>query len=453
MITKQFFLDPGSDMVAGETVDKTAQRMRGGMTKVKTAYHEAKYEISYTYIRPYGFGSIQKSLDRLTKHLNILGGSLKTERILFENAIEVIESEKEKNAPAVHPTCPLDTIDSDSSDHEEAPRKSALRWIDSEDEFSLRKAALIAARDQRSPHNSRPSSRAGSRRNSYEDDVAEQNQRSISSLRSFLNMTKLAGGANHEKKEKEHHHSHHHHHPKPPSKANRQIETGDGELLLTYIESLRDPLMNLSVECVAALDCVSHSVALQLDVEDDDVKSIRKTWAAYLGHLLKLTSKPKPDVTQHARRHEPDQCDCAKKMDEAIRQFDTSEQERMLTLYRSNHSKTGNKTLDLNMREELFLVFFFIFTLREAATELKGMAESMDGLRATRRSRRHLYMPQLTQKWWRKWVHTNNHQSIRDKGGYTLGTWNQPFYPRVSIHLLIILSEPNARDAQRGQKR
>lgn len=420
MITKQFFLDPESEMVAGEVVDITADRMRAGMTKVKTAYHEAKYEISYTYIRPYELGEIQKSLDRLTKHLNILGGSLKTERVLFENAIAALELETEQNAdnPPVaqqqHPT----EVD---SDQEGQPRKSVLRWIDSEDEKHLRRAALFAAGEYSqtgkytSPHNSRPSSRAGSRagsrRTSFDEDYAEQNQKSVTSIKSFLNMARLSGST-----------------PKPPPKTNRQLEHGDGELLVTYLESLRDPLMRLSIECAAVLDCVNRSVIVELDVDDEDDKSIRKTWVAYISHLLKW-QKGKPFNglvnTKAHRRHEPDECNCAQTIHEAIIKFDKAEQERMHTLYELNRSKLGSDTLDLGKREELFLVFFFIFSLREVANELESMARNMDNLRASRRGRKrkHLYMPQLTQKWWKKWAISNNHQSIRDKGGYALCTY------------------------------
>lgn len=421
MITKQFFLDPDSDMVAGEVVDETAEKMRASMVKVKTAYHEAKYEISYTYIRPYKLGNIQKSLDRLTKHLNILGGSLKTERVLFENAIASLNQQEEDNDTQQQQQQPSELHPTDiDSDQEEVPKKSTLRWLNQEDELNLRRAAMLAAGNTSPQHSrpnshmgsragsragSRPGSRAGSRRNSLDEDYNEQNQKSVSSIRSFLNMAKLGGS----------------HAPKPPPKPNRPMGHGDGELLVTYLESLRDPLMRLSMECVSVLDCVSYSICSELDMDDEDDKSIWKTWKSYIRHILRW--KAKTETSEGKKKslpHDPSQCDCSKKMEQAIRRFDKAESERMQRLY----DIKGSEDLDLGMREELFLVFFFIFSLREVAKELGSMADTMDELRSSRHGRRpgkHLYMPQLTQKWWRKWASTTNHQSVRDRGGYSLG--------------------------------
>lgn len=404
MMSKQFFLDPGTDMLPGEKVDKTAQKMRAGITKVKTAYRESKREISRTYLNPYELGGITKSLDRLTKHLSILGGSLKTERTLFESALASLERETELQTSETpqHPTEPND---------ENNKRSSTLRWIDSEDEIQLRKAAMLATGEYcktgkyTSPQNSRPNSRAGSRRNSFDE---EENQKSVSSLRSFLKLSRFSGTV-----------------PKPPAKANRQIEHGDGELLITYLESLRDPLMRLSKECAAVLDCINYSIAVELDMDDENDISIRETWVAYIRHLLKLkkpakTNAPAVINKENGRRHDPKNCDCAKVIHEAIKNFDESEHERMRTLYHLNRKKLGSETLDLGLREELFLVFFFIFSLREVANELESMAKNMDKIRSSRKGK-HFYMPQLTPKWWKKWASSMNHQSVRDKGGYSLG--------------------------------
>ncbi|KAI9247684.1 hypothetical protein BDA99DRAFT_525753 [Phascolomyces articulosus] len=439
MITKQFFLDPDSDMVAGEVVDETAEKMRAGMTKVKLAYHEAKYEVSYTYIRPYELGNIQKSMDRLTKHLNILGGSLKTERVLFENAIAALAAEVEETDDD-----DTDIIEEESFQHQQThphdepstrPKSTTLRWLNAEDEVTLRRAAMLAATHSHhtSPQNSRPNSRmgsragsrAGSRRNSLEaEDPEEQNQKSVSSIRSFLNMARLSNPV-----------------PKPPRKKNRLTEHGDGELLVTYLESLRDPLMRLSMECAPVLDCISHSIGEELDMDDEDDKSIWKTWQSYLAHVLKIKKKKKTQEENEEEgtrrrksntlKHDPKDCDCAKTIRKAIETFDESEGERMRTLCKLNRSKVGNEMMDLGMREELFLVFFFIFSLREVATELESMAKTMDELRHKRqdRRRRHLYMPQLTEKWWKKWLISNNHQSIRDKGGYSFSNL-QPAMPK-----------------------
>ena len=412
MITKQFFLDPESEMIAGEVVDQTAEKMRTGMTKVKSAYQEAKYEISYTYIRPYELGDIQKALDRLTKHLNILGGSLKTERVLFENAIASLHAAEAAVASTTENDSESSSDDDMTHPHDE-PRKSTLRWLNTEDETKLRRAAMLAA--GHSPQNSRPNSRigsragsrAGSRRNSLDDtDHEDQNQKSVTSLRSFLNLAGLSSPA-----------------PKAPRKKNRRVvDHGDGELLVTYLESLRDPLMRLSMECAPVLDCVSHGIEVVLDMDDDDDKSIWKTWKAYIFHVLKMKKKTVEEPRKSKYKHELKNCDCATTMNVAIKRFDKAEGDRMQTLHKLNLSKIGNEAMELGMREELHLIFFFIFSLRQVAMELGIMANAMDELRKKTpdRRRRHLYMPQFTQKWWKKWASSNNHQSIRDKGGYSL---------------------------------
>ncbi|CAO3607856.1 unnamed protein product [Cunninghamella blakesleeana] len=109
MISQQFFLDPSVEPVSDDVVDDVAAKMRLGLTKVKGAYREAKYEISYSYVRPQDVGSIKKSIERFTKHLDILGGCLKSERELFEGALAALERELSDTSSTSH------SEDSDSS--------------------------------------------------------------------------------------------------------------------------------------------------------------------------------------------------------------------------------------------------------------------------------------------------------------------------------------------------
>ncbi|KAL9538401.1 hypothetical protein MBANPS3_010960 [Mucor bainieri] len=451
LITKQFFLDPQSDPVAESVVDEASAKMRKGMTKVKTAYREAKYEMSYAFIRPQQLGQIRKSLGRLTKHLSILGGCLKTERELFESAIDALQAEMRdldsedddgQSTLHQHPTAAA-AHSGYHSDNEELNRNSLGRQY-SEEDLNLLRTALRATNEfmnngsaaasrtassnninnnmslHASPQHSRPASRAGSRANSRpgsvynSEDDEDNNQKSVSSLKSFLGLPKLSIPK-----------------PKPPKKTKKQTEYHHRHLLLTYLESLRDPLMDLSVDCSNALECVCDSIASELDMDHDD-DSIRKTWKAFLRHTLKIGKKEVDEESskKSLERHKGStKCNCSQSIRLSIIQFDKAERERMHALYEINKARIGCQALDLGMRQELFLVFFFIFTLREVANELQEMTLHMDELRLHSRKasfngkkRKHLYFPGLNQKMWNKWARGNNHQSTRDKGGYTFAT-------------------------------
>ncbi|KAL7315805.1 hypothetical protein PS15m_004979 [Mucor circinelloides] len=450
LITKQFFLDPQSDPVAESVVDEASAKMRKGMTKVKTAYREAKYEMSYAFIRPQQLGQIRKSLGRLTKHLSILGGCLKTERELFESAIDALQaemrdldSEDEDGQSTLHQH-PTAAHGGYHSDNEELNRNSLGRQY-SEEDLNLLRTALRATNEfmngsatrttssnnlslhpstNASPQHSRPASRAGSRANSRpgsvynsedDEDTEHNNQKSVSSLKSFLGLPKLSIPK-----------------PKPPKKTKKQTEYHHRHLLLTYLESLRDPLMDLSLDCSNALECVCDSIANELDMDHDDDISIRKTWKAFLRHTLKIGKKEVDEERnkKNLERHKGStKCNCSQSIRLSIIQFDKAERERMHALYEINKARIGCQALDLGMRQELFLVFFFIFTLREVANELQEMTLHMDELRLHSRKasfngkkRKHLYFPGLSQKMWNKWARGNNHQSTRDKGGYTFAT-------------------------------
>ncbi|KAI8388044.1 uncharacterized protein BYT42DRAFT_558741 [Radiomyces spectabilis] len=407
MITRQFFLDPQSDMMTPDKIDEVAAKLRTGMTKVKSAYREAKYEISIACIRPQDLGTIRKSLDRMTRHLNILGGCVKSERELFESALEFLaaemsDMESEDDLRSVYT--------SGEEDQSSSHRRSGLPKVYSEEDLHLLKAALRATTDytQTGKYTSPRSSRAPSRRNSIDDDddESDHHQRSVTSFKSFLNLSKLSRPK-----------------PKPPRKSKKQIEYGTRHLLMTYLESLRDPLMQLSLECTEVMACVSYGILDELDMHDETNKTTHKSLAAYLRHLFKLGPKRAESINSQLALHR-DHCNCAQTIRDAIREFDEQEKKRMQALYQSNQSR-NNGALDLGMREELFLVFFFIFTLREVANELEIMTINMDELRSNSRKRgregkrrRRLYMPQINVKWWKKWSAWNNHQSMRDKGGY-----------------------------------
>ncbi|KAG0748392.1 hypothetical protein G6F62_006230 [Rhizopus arrhizus] len=422
MITKQFFLDPKSELVPESVVDGISAKMRKGMTKVQTAYREAKYEVSYAYIRPQQLGQVRKSLDRLTRHLSILGSCLKTERELFESAIEALQAEMRED-------------DSDpEGEHHEDHNSFPNRRSYSEDDMNLLRTSLRASEDYvnsgrytsgtSTPRaTSRPTSRVSSRANSRppssqvseDEDYTEHNQISVSSIKSFLNLQKLSVPK-----------------PKVPKKTRKQTEYEQRHLLMTYLESLRDPLMELSLDCTSALECICDSIATELDMDHEEEISRRETWLSFLKHTLKLGKEPTKAAEQKAfeRHGGSTKCNCSQNLRLAIIQFDRSERQRMHALYDVHKLRSqSSSTLDLGMRQELFLVFFFIFTMREVANELQEMTLQMDELRLHSRKtsfngkkRRHLYMPVPSIKMWHKWASGNNHQSTRDKGGYTLAT-------------------------------
>ncbi|ORZ16323.1 hypothetical protein BCR42DRAFT_465619 [Absidia repens] len=482
MITQQFFLDPQSEMVPEDEVDAAAAKMRLGMTKVKSAYREAKYEMSYAYVRPQEIGDIRKTLDRMTKHIGILGGCLKSERELFEGALEALErefSDDEDSEDSSDNNNNIDDSDTDNEDHQETyhsrsqqdqrPPISSRQTLSALDADLLRaalratndfskpggkyssKSANVSPRSSRAPSraHSRATSRTTSRRNSVdEEDFAEENQKSIASIRSFLSLPKkkMTGNSNNNSSS---------HLPRPPTKSKKQVNFSDRHLLMIYLQSLRDPLMALAMQCTEVLTCACTSISTELDIDDEDDKSIRSTWITYLRHVFKLKKKKVSNNTESAAtatatsaaetsssptnnnnsnsnksqdKCQPNEhcCNCAKTMNRAIMEFDISERKCMDDLYRFKEEqlKSGGGTLDLGMREELFLVFFFMFTLRETANELETLARELDTLRqhAQKRMvhgkrRKHLYMPRMTQKWWKKWAHWNNHQSTKDKGG------------------------------------
>jgi len=87
--------------------------------------------------------------------------------------------------------------------------------------------------------------------------------------------------------------------------------------------------------------------------------------------------------------------------------------------------------LDLGIRDELFLVFFFIFTMREVASNLEQMAAEMRKLQektlaqmktnSKHKKKKKLYMPQITTQTWKKWFYSNSYQEVQDHGGYSFG--------------------------------
>lgn len=166
-------------------------------------------------------------------------------------------------------------------------------------------------------------------------------------------------------------------------KRNRR-RTDNRLILYNYLERLRDPLTRLSNECA---DMMQYLVD-----EFDEEKQKRIT-----------DSDKRPEQpTIH------------------LQEFDNEEKERICSLH---------------LREELFLVVFFIFSLRQVAKELETMATSFQELLERRGNRKSLYMPKpISKRWLLKYIFTSNYQSTRDKGGYTHGKQISQAYMITILH-------------------
>lgn len=415
MITEQFFLDPEAEMVPEETISGIAEQMRKGVVKVRTAYREAKYELSYAYIRPQQLKDVRKSIERLTRHLSALSISLRTERELFENTLSILRNQTQMEDESDAEERPSsDNGGHASSQHESVEEKGATSLKvqttqkSRSEEDILRKSAMASAASSSAGH---PRSRhtimaptTAATQDEEEDEDMEHHQRTTSSIRSFLNLPRLLSPK-----------------PKPPQKKRSWMRPKDQPVLLTYLESLRDPLINLSSDCADVLRCISRTLATEFDIEDDGAVS---TWLSYFRHLLKLGHwrvSDEESVEEKKYRHLKI-CDCSDIIRESLKRFDVAERDRMQELYDHNRKAKSDKAVDLSMREELFLVFFFIFTLRQVAKELETMVQHINNLKTqSGKKRKRLYMPRITLKWLRKWAGWNNHQSTRDKGGYSHG--------------------------------
>lgn len=505
VIARQFFLDPKTDPIPAKTVDELTDKMHLGVSKVNTAYREAKYEASYAYSSSADLNQTRNSLYRITKHLCILGETLKKQQTLIkdtdifnfqdeysnsedndeasslgggsrssrtpddqqedlsknsfhslrQSALEATarywengdlstipngkDVETEGALHASHTTTSLPALGSKAKNDDEMnvhfeqsafePKNPGLRakrltqcsdltekdkiksngggkrrshlssvWSSYTDSPTMRKKSLDASSECHSEG---------------ELDQSESNQISVSSFKSFLKQTGLSATK-----------------PKVPEKVGKKIGSNERRLLEIYLETLRDPLLSLVVECASVLDCVRDSLVDQLDLpyEDDANVSQNGVWR-YILHVLKLKMIRNKDAKKE-KRDMNFLCNCAEKMRLQIIEFDKCERNRLKALYDLNIRHMKGKALNDEMREGLFLVFFFIFSMREVALELEEMAQNTRDLQLKTQTeinsnlnqtkkRKKFYMPQITIQTWRKWVHSNSHQNVKDRGGYT----------------------------------
>lgn len=490
MITNQFFLDPKSEKASDTAVDTLAEKMREGMIKVNTAYKEAKYEVSYAYSCSSDLNPIRQSLDIVTKHLSILGRSLKSEQVLFERNFPSEEESgrdnntvpdnkgnvgsMEKNHTTSEPEAsketdlgkaaftaansymesgsysnPYSRYSKDDHSYDDTHQRSVQFEPTSKQPFKSSRTSghedTSEPMDRSEQRKSLPASlrsifstpqQPGTPKSEHkvslhnqhqqqlqenpfkEDELSDSNQHTVSSVRSFLNLNRLSGTL-----------------PKPPQRPERRISSDDRQVLVTYLEKLRDPLLSLAVECGAVLDCIRDSLCDQLDMSNNSDASIRHTsfWA-YLLHTLQIKTVHTEDYQNFLdkrKRNASFLCSCSDTLRLRIQQFDQCEKERMQALYKVNLSRMRGERPDLGIRDELFLVFFFIFTMREVASNLEQMASEMRKLQertqaqmkknSKHKKKKTLYMPQITTQTWKKWFYSNSYQEVQDRGGYSFG--------------------------------
>ncbi|RCI05206.1 hypothetical protein CU098_012605, partial [Rhizopus stolonifer] len=448
-ITRQFFLDPESPMVPAHVVDELAAKMRQGMVKINTAYKEAKYEVVYAYTCSSDLNSLRRSLDMITRHLNLLGSNLKTERILFKSASSISKHQEEIVTDSYQPiendclhqsvrdavnsyledgtyhasikphdyhrkeSSQSDTGHSESSTNDENISKEPRMK-----EGSKSKCHTTPLKRFSEPQNMGHEEGSKEKRKGHVHSLStdDANQETISSVRSFLNLAKLSVSA-----------------PKPPPKSEKKLESTSKRLMVTYLDTLRDPLISLAAECALVLDCIRDSLCDQLDISNDDDAYVQhKSVCSYLLHLLKIKTVNTEFYLKYLERKKRNAsflCSCADTMRYRIKQFDKCQKIRMQALYRLNQTHLHQQKLDSGLQEDLFLIFFFIFTMREIALGLGQMARDMrkiqektqQEIRSSKRQSRkkHLYMPQVTIQTWKKWFLSNNYRNVLDRGGYT----------------------------------
>ncbi|KAI9283636.1 hypothetical protein BC943DRAFT_280678 [Umbelopsis sp. AD052] len=378
LVTDQFELEFNTENIDVDAVNSTSAKMRAGYTKIMTAYKDSKYELSHAYISPIKAKPIYKSLSSLTKHLSILGASLRSEKALFEAALNAFEPH-----------------DSETSDDDDVLSRAMSATNMHADHVN---------RNSRTDFSANPS-----RAQSPENEFYDQNQLTVNSVASL--------------------NSSHAYRIKPPKKRLKQIEYGDKELFVAYLESLRDPLLMLSKACTRGMNCVSGGISYEWEL-DDVRQDGTHSWAYYISHVFSIRkSEPvrkassSDSVEDHCDRH----CDCPERLRAAIARFDNDEHERMETLKRINKKRRFGP-LDLGLREEVFLVFFFIFCLREVAKELGNLTSTLNDIKDTVDRgkngvrKRHFYFPHLvgSKGKWGKWASFSSHQAVKDKGGHTL---------------------------------
>jgi hypothetical protein len=356
MVTQQFLLDSKTGLLSENEIPSISSKIRSKVSQLNTIYRDAKYEASYAFIRPQQLDKVRRSLNRLTKHLNLLGSCLKTKDELFESAMEALEKED---------------FNADNPDYDIQLLCNSMRA--SQDYLN---GEFIYDEYIRNNSSSSLGSIATMVQDLDEEDLSSENA-SIYSKMTQLHLSSFTFARQ-----------------LPPLKPKKETDYSQRHLLLTYLESLKTPLLDLSLTCSNTLECICYGIKTNFQV-----KSIKSSKENYTSSEI------------FAEKHKENQnCNCSQKMRLAIVEFDEAERRQMHALYHIN-KKRLEASLDFGLRQELFLVFFFINTMRELANELKQMSLELDLIKLQSSKKKQLHLPDMTTKIWKKWA----------RGGYPFG--------------------------------
>ncbi|KAI8888662.1 hypothetical protein K501DRAFT_329772 [Backusella circina FSU 941] len=321
-VMQRFFLDSNTDSSSENDTPFISSKISSKISQLNTIYRDAKYEVSYAFIRPQQLDKVRKSLNRLTKHLNLLANCLETKDELFESAMKALEKEDLNTGHHDYDIQLLCNSMRASQDYLNG-EYTLDKYIRNNSSSSLGSVATMV-------------------QDLEEEDLSTE-KASVYSNKSHIFLSSFAFSKQ-----------------LPSLKPKKETEYDQRHLLLTYLECLKNPLVDLSLTCSNTLDCICHSIIINFDIRSKENYTMSETF----------TEKHK----------ESQNCNCSQIMRLAIVEFDRAEREQMHALYHIN-KKRLEESLDFGLRQELFLVFFFINTMRELANELKQMSFELDLIR------------------------------------------------------------------------
>lgn len=486
LTTSAFLLDPKRLNLPRSTIDDANSRMRLALAKVLSAYSEARYEVSYGYARPTDFKVIKRHVSKLTQHLGSLSLSLQNEKFLLEaRSASLVAPEGLRALGKMGKETEEDEDEEyDDRDHEKEMARKAVMMVNS-----------LRARDKEEENNGgRSRSDSAQENNEGEEDL---HQTTVNSIRSMLSLSRVFRGSDSPSTEDNTPTTRPRsgtatpkwpiEHQAIPPKPTKEIYYGDKELLMKYLAGVKDPLAELTTACEETLEAVRKELGEMLDigadliagdvdkeskVEEEKGKQkegeraeekkkgrLERFWPftrrddkTALGSTATVTSiststapptplhsTPAPIPMLPANRSQPQLHrplpDYARKISAAVISFDLHEQVHLERL-------RCDRAFDLGPREELFLVFFFMFSLREVARELRSLAEALRTLKAKNgmveetteevegpqgqgassmkrnRPKKKVFLPKIN---FRKWIQSSNHSTTLDRGGNSAG--------------------------------
>ncbi|RUP48284.1 hypothetical protein BC936DRAFT_144755 [Jimgerdemannia flammicorona] len=416
LTTSAFLLDPDRLDLPNSVVEEASSNMRKAMAKVLIADREARYEISYGYVRPSDFKDITKTIGRLAQHLSSLALSLRNEKFLLEARHGSVQMSKgylelltklQDAGIEDHSTCTTCLKHHVSRPEGAWPRP--LSRTHSELHLHTHKEDSESECDGDSPADhdklGRPLSRSLF-------DLNQDTVTSIGSLAEHPSRPKMSPRRSDLSLDS----------PRRRPLPRKEIAFGDKRLLVKYLQGVKDPLAELTISCENTLDAMRLELAKELDIgvshislNENDAEASKsnpasrgKQWL----RLLSLMTRKVPPVGEAAPAPAPDH---SAQITAAIESFDSHEKQHL----ESMQYNATFRYFDLGHREELFLVFNFMFSLREVARELRNLADGVMTLKTAEpgcggKRRKRIYLPRIDVS---EWLRSSNHFMEKDRGG------------------------------------